>query len=127
MSLNTDRFESGTTYNTNHDYKGVGTIADVERPRSRKDLIRNDNKSYNGQSSYAANYQGGVGEREQQVVRKDQFSVGYNNNFEGESHYTNSYKAMKPEPSSAIKPKVGNSVLPVGNFQGESSYTSHYI
>lgn len=51
----------------NYDYKGTGATV-AERPRSRKDLLRNDNKNYNEKTSYTSQYLAGVGDRAQKVI-----------------------------------------------------------
>ena len=59
--------DSLTTYTNNYEYKGPAIIS-KDRPRSKKDLLKNDDKNYNDISSYKLQYKAQMGDRPQKVV-----------------------------------------------------------
>lgn len=115
LGLNNGKFDSSTTYNTNYEYK-PGQREVGERPPSQKNLLKNDNKSYNNGTSYSMNYQGGLAERGQKIIHKSELKLGSGDIFQGESAYTNAYREMKPEVRGSMKPIANNTIIPKGNF-----------
>ena len=115
MGPNQGKLDSVTTYATNFDYKGVyPTIA--ERPQSRKDLLKNDNKNYNETTTYTMQYQAGVGDRAQKVIHPSEIVLGSDKGVERESHYTHSYRDGKLQPRLIAKSPAPYGVLPNGSF-----------
>ena len=59
-------------------------------------MLKNDNKSYNDNTSYTLQYQAGVGDRAQKIVYPSEIVLGSDKGFQGESQYAHSYKDGKP-------------------------------
>jgi hypothetical protein len=94
IELAKESFEGITTYQKNYTEKSNAKPDLAERPRSRKDLINNNN-SFTGGTSYTDSYIGSPGTKNPKFVPKGQLSVG-NQQFEGQSNYTDHYKGIRP-------------------------------
>jgi hypothetical protein len=69
IELPKGEFEGVSTYQKNYTEKPNAKPDMAERPKSRKDLIKNDN-NFTGGTSYAASYIGSPGGKNQQFVPK---------------------------------------------------------
>ena len=125
VNIGEGKFDSVTTYNTNYDNKGTGAAV-LDRPRSKKDLLRNDNKNYNEQSSYNSQYTNNGGVPEKIFVRESTIQLGNNEPFSSVSQYERSYD-NKSQPKNIVRAPTNSGVLPEGEFKGDSTYTNHYL
>lgn len=94
LELAKGSFEGLSTYQRNYTDKPNARPEVPERPKSRKDLIKNDN-NFSDLTSYAATYVGSPGNRNEKFVPKSELSVG-NHQFEGSTNYADNYRGDKP-------------------------------